>query len=43
MESYAAELTARGLPIPWRLRDELRLQRCISTPVAIPNGKRQDH
>ncbi len=26
MDSYAAELTARGLPIPWKLRDELRLQ-----------------
>lgn len=29
MESYAAELTARGLPIPWKLRDELRLQRSV--------------
>jgi hypothetical protein len=26
MESFAAELTARGLPIPPRLRDDLRLQ-----------------
>lgn len=31
MESYAAELTARGLPIPWKLRDDLRLQRSIDT------------
>jgi hypothetical protein len=29
MEAYAAELTARGLPIPWKLRDELRLQRSV--------------
>jgi hypothetical protein len=29
MESYAAELTARGLPIPWKMRDELRLQRSV--------------
>lgn len=29
MESYAAELTARGLPIPWKMRDELRLQRGV--------------
>lgn len=41
MESYAAELTARGLPIPWRLRDELRLQRGISTPVPEPGGRRR--
>lgn len=41
MESYAAELTARGLPIPWRLRDELRLQRGISTPVPNQGGRRR--
>lgn len=29
MESYAAALTERGLPTPWKLRDELRLQRSI--------------
>lgn len=29
MESYAAELAARGLPLPWKLRDELRLQHGI--------------
>jgi hypothetical protein len=29
MEHYAAALTARGLPTPWRLRDDLRLERCI--------------
>jgi hypothetical protein len=29
MDSYAAELTARGLPIPWKLRDELRLQHSV--------------
>ena len=29
MESYAAELGARGLPLPWKLRDELRLQHRI--------------
>ena len=27
MEHYAAALTARGLPTPWRLRDDLRLER----------------
>jgi hypothetical protein len=29
LESYVSGLTARGLPIPWKLRDELRLQRGI--------------
>ncbi len=29
METYTAELVARHLPIPPRLRDELRLQRSI--------------
>lgn len=32
MESYAAELGARGLPLPWKLRDELRLQHRIGMP-----------
>ena len=27
MEAYAQELTARNLPIPWKLHGELRLQR----------------
>ena len=27
MESYAAALTACGMPTPWRLRDDLRLER----------------
>jgi hypothetical protein len=31
MESYAAALTERGLPTPWKLRDELRLQRRIGS------------
>ena len=31
MESYAAGLTARGLPTPWKLRDDLRLQRRIGS------------
>jgi len=31
MESYAAALTERGLPTPWKLRDDLRLQRRIGT------------
>ncbi len=30
MESYAAELTARGLPVPPRLHGDLRLQRGIA-------------
>lgn len=29
MESYAAALTEQGLPMPWKLRDDLRLQRSI--------------
>lgn len=29
MEQYAAALTERGLPTPWRLRDDLRLERGI--------------
>jgi hypothetical protein len=29
MERYASALTARGLPTPWRLRDQLRLERGI--------------
>lgn len=29
MESYTAELTARGLPVPPKLHGELRLQRRI--------------
>lgn len=29
MESYAAELTARGLPVPRKLHDDLRLQQDI--------------
>jgi hypothetical protein len=31
MESYAAALTERGLPTPWKLRDDLRLHRRIGT------------
>lgn len=31
MEAYAAGLTARRLPIPPQLRDEIRLQRRIRT------------
>ena len=29
METYAAALTARGMPTPWRLRDDLRLERSL--------------
>lgn len=32
MESYAAELTAQGLPVPPKLHGELRLQRGIAGP-----------
>ena len=35
MESYAAELTAQGLPIPRKLHADLRLQRDI--------GRQRDH
>lgn len=34
MEVYARELTARGLPVPRQLRDDLRLQRGIGHPQA---------
>lgn len=34
MESYEAALTERGLPIPWKLRDDLRLHRSIGAPRA---------
>ena len=40
MESYAAALTERGLPTPWKLRDDLRLHRSIGTPGASPGGRR---
>lgn len=32
MESYAAALTARGLPLPPKLHGDLRLQRGIARP-----------
>lgn len=32
MESYAAELTTRGLPVPPKLHGDLRLQRAIARP-----------
>jgi len=31
MESYAAELTARGLPVPRKLHGDLRLQKDIGS------------
>ena len=31
LESYAAELVARRLPVPRKLHDELRLQRSLGT------------
>lgn len=37
MEAYVSELTARHLPIPHRLRDELRLQRDLADR---PAGRR---
>lgn len=39
MESYAAGLTERGLPTPWKLRDDLRLHRSIGTPRASPGDR----
>jgi len=36
MESYAAELTARGLPIPWKLHGDLRLQQHIGRQRDAP-------
>ena len=29
METYATALTACGMPTPWRLRDDLRLERSL--------------
>jgi hypothetical protein len=40
MESYAAELTARGMPTPWKLRDDLRLQRSIGGRGGSPGPAR---
>jgi hypothetical protein len=34
MEAYTAALTARQLPIPPRLRDDLRLHRALYSPDA---------
>jgi hypothetical protein len=34
MEAYSAALTARQLPIPRRLRDDLRLHRALYSPDA---------
>jgi hypothetical protein len=36
MESYAAELGARGLPVPRQMRDDLRLQRSIQRLLDAP-------
>jgi hypothetical protein len=36
MESYAAELTARGLPIPRKLHGDLRLQQDIGRQRDAP-------
>jgi hypothetical protein len=38
MECYAAALTERGLPTPWKLRDDLRLQRRIGAPRHSSDG-----
>jgi hypothetical protein len=40
MEAYSAALTARRLPVPPRLRDELRLHRAILIPDARGSGRR---
>ncbi len=39
MESYAAALTQQGLPMPWRLRDDLRLQRSIAGHRDSPGAR----
>lgn len=36
MESFTAELTARGLPVPPKLLGDLRLQRRIARPRNSP-------
>lgn len=38
LEAYASELTARHLPIPYRLRDALRVQRAFGPPSARTRG-----
>jgi hypothetical protein len=40
MEAYSAALTARRLPVPPRLRDELRLHRAILIPETRGSGRR---
>ena len=39
MEAYSAALTARQLPIPPRLRDDLRLHRALYSPNADGTGR----
>jgi hypothetical protein len=40
MEAYSAALTARRLPIPPRLRDDLRLHRALYSPDADKTARR---
>jgi hypothetical protein len=40
MEAYSAALTARQLPIPPRLRDDLRLHRALYSPDADKTARR---
>jgi len=40
MEAYSAALTARQLPIPPRLRDDLRLHRALYSPDADKSARR---
>jgi hypothetical protein len=49
LEAYVESLSARGRPIPYAMRDELRLQRLTcppdrrSTPAARALGTRREH
>jgi len=38
LEAYTAELTARNLPVPYGIRDDLRIQRRILGRVAGASG-----
>ena len=38
LEAYVAELNARNLPVPYGIRDDLRIQRRILGKVTDPSG-----
>jgi len=38
LEAYTAELESRNLPVPYSIRDDLRIQRRILGPAAEASG-----